>query len=51
MGKYYYHYPDENDVLIQLPEDAIVRTKWEVVDCPIISQDRNFFKKIIPENL
>ena len=51
LGMYYCPNPSVNDQAIPLPSDMVVRTKWEVVDCPIISQDRDFFKKIIPENL
>jgi len=46
----YYNVPSLKDNAILLPTDAVVRTKWETTDCSIISQDRDFFKRILPEN-
>jgi tRNA(His) guanylyltransferase len=47
----FYNVPSLKDNAILLPSDAVVRTKWEIVECPNIAQDRNYLKRILQENL
>lgn len=49
MGTYY-NTPELGNNAVPLPEDAIVRKKWESVECPIFTQDRSFLNLIIPKN-
>lgn len=50
MGKYYCTI-DMGTTAQPLPEDAVVRNKWEAVECPIFSQDRNYLIQLIPNNV
>lgn len=49
MGTYY-NTTELGNNAVPLPEDAIVRKKWESVECPIFTQDRTYLNLIIPKN-
>ena len=39
------------DAAVTLPDDAVVRNRWEAVECPIFSQDRSYLTQLIPNNI
>ena len=49
-GTYYYNDTMADEIASILPDDVVIRKKWETIDTPIFTETKSFLNKIVPIN-